>query len=300
MMQNATRFLSSALLLASLAPAQDYFPLAVGNQWIYRDSKETIVTGIEATEKIGDREYFIYQGITGQRTRLRYNDKAQLVALQDNGSEGLWADFNADRYDTKIEQCTGPATVVARDYAIDLGKQTLGGGIAVRYAPSNCADAGITRDVFVHGIGLAEREITSFIGPKTYRLIYARLGGLAVFGQGEHAFRLSLDRVAYPRNAEFEARLTLENSTGQPLLLRFNSGQSFDLRIKNDRGEHVYTWSATRLFIAVMRDEAVVGEKNWTTSDRLALDPGQYTMEAVLTTLDRQPYLATVPFTILP
>jgi len=299
-MQIATRFLSSALLLASLAPAQDYFPLAVGNQWIYRDSKETIVTGIEGTEKIGDREYFIYQGLTRQRSRLRYNDRAQLVALLTDGSEGLWADFNADRYDSKIEQCTGPASVIARDWALDLGKHTLGGGIAVLYLPGLCSDAGVTRDIFIPGVGLAEREISSFIGPKTYRLIYARVGGLAVFGQPEHAFRLSLDRVAYPRNAEFEARLTLENSTGQPVLLRFNSGQSFDLRIRNDRGGHVYTWSATRLFTAVMRDEAVVGEKNWTASDRLALDPGQYTMEAVLTTLDRQPYLATVPFTILP
>ncbi len=296
----STRLVSSALLLAALASAQGYFPLAVGNQWIYRTGKATIVTGIEGTEKTGDREYFIYQGISGQRNRLRYNDRSQLVALLNDGTEGLWADFNADRYDSKIEQCTGPATVVARDWAVDLGKQTLGGGIAVRYSPSLCADAGITRDVFIHGIGLAEREITTIIGPRLYRLTYARVGGLAVFGQGEHAFRFSLDRINYPRNAEFEARLTLENTTSQPLLLRFNSGQSFDLRIKNDRGENVYTWSANRLFPAVMREEAVSGEKNWTTSDRLALEPGQYTMEAVLTTLDRPLYSASVPLTILP
>ena len=294
------QLLSSALLFAALASAQDYFPLAVGNQWIYRAAKETIVTSIEGTEKVGDREYFIYQGLTGQRTRLRDNDRAQLVALSADGTEALWADFNADRYDSKIEPCTGPATVVARDWAVEVGKQTLGGGIAVRYLPGICADAGVTRDVFIPGVGLAEREITSFIGPKLYRLIYARVGGLAVFGQGEHAFRLSLDRVAYARNAEFEARLTLENTTGLPLTLRFNSGQSFDLRIKNERGESVYTWSATRLFPAVMREEAVAGERNWTTSDRLALEPGQYTMEAVLSTLDRQPYLATVPLMILP
>ncbi len=300
MMQTTTRLFSSVLFLASLASAQEYFPLAVGNQWIYRAGKETVVTGIEGTEKIAGREYFSYQGITGERRSLRYNDRGQLVVLQQDGSEGLWADFNAERYDTKIEQCTGPATIVARDYAIDLGKQTLGGGLAVRYSPSICADAGITRDVFIHGIGLAEREITTIAGPRLYRLTYARVGGLAVFGQGEHAFRFSLDKLIYPRNAEFEARMTLENTTNQPVLLRFSSGQSFDLRIKNNRGENVYTWSATRLFPAVMREEAVVGEKNWTTSDRLALEPGQYTMEAVLTTLDRPVYSATVPLTILP
>ncbi len=300
MMQTTTRLFSSVVFLASLASAQEYFPLAVGNQWIYRAGKETVVTGIEGTEKIAGREYFSYQGITGERRSLRYNDRGQLVVLQQDGSEGLWADFNAERYDTKIEQCTGPATIVARDYAIDLGKQTLGGGLAVRYSPSICADAGITRDVFIHGIGLAEREITTIAGPRLYRLTYARVGGLAVFGQGEHAFRFSLDKLIYPRNAEFEARMTLENTTNQPVLLRFSSGQSFDLRIKNNRGENVYTWSATRLFPAVMREEAVVGEKNWTTSDRLALEPGQYTMEAVLTTLDRPVYSATVPLTILP
>ena len=300
MMQISPRVISSALLLTALASAQDYFPLAVGNQWIYRAGKATIVTGIEGVEKIGDREYFIYQGISGQRTRLRYNDRAQLVALLNDGSEGLWADFNAERYDSKIDQCTGPAMVIARDWAVELGKQTLGGGIAIRYLPGLCADAGVSRDVFIPGIGLAEREITTFIGPRLYLLSYARVGGIAVFGQGEHAFRLSLDRLTYARNTEFEARLTLENSTAQPLILLFSSGQSFDLRIKNDRGEQVYTWSATRVFPAVMREEAVVGEKNWTTSDRLALEPGTYTMEAVLTTLDRSLYSATVPLTILP
>jgi len=293
-----------ALALVLPAAAAEYFPLAVGNQWIYRAegalNKQTVVAEIRGTENVGGREYFVYQGVDGQTVRLRLNDEGQLVLLRTDGTEGLWADFAADHYDSAFEPCTGAATVEARDSKVELGKRTITDGLAVRYAPATCADAGITREIFVPGIGLAEREVTTFGGPVVYRLTYARVGGLAVFGGPEHSFRLSLDRLAYEREFEFNARMTLENSTGQPLHLQFSSGQSFDLFLKDARGNRVYTWSATRLFIAVMREETVEGERNWTATDQLRLDPGQYTMEAVLTTVGGKAYSATVPLTVTP
>ena len=293
-----------ALALTLPAAAADYFPLAVGNQWIYRAEgalgKETVVTEVRGTEEVAGQQYFVYQGIDGQTVRLRLNDQGQLILLRTDGTEGLWADFTADRYDAAFEQCTGAATVEARDSKIELGKRTFTDGLTVRYSPASCADAGITREAFVPGVGLAEREVTTFGGPRIYRLTYARVGGLALFGGAEHSFRLSLDRLVYEREFEFNARMTLENSTDQPLNLRFSSGQTFDVYIKDARGNRVYTWSATRLFIAVMREETVEGEKNWTATDRLRLEPGGYTMEAVLTTVGGKAYSATVPLTVAP
>lgn len=286
------------------AVAAEYFPLAVGNQWIYRAdgklSKESVVAEIRGTEEVAGREYFVYRGIGGQTTRLRRNEGGQLVLLRADGTEGLWADFNGQAYDTAFEECTGAATVESRETAFDFGKRTFIGSLTVRYGPASCAEAGITREVFVPGVGLAEREVTTLGGPRVYRLTYARVGGLAMSGGAEHSFRLSLDRAVYDPEFEFNARMTLENSTGQPLRLEFSSGQSFDLYLTDAQGKRLYTWSATRLFIAVMRDETVEGERNWTATDRLQLEPGEYTMEAVLTTVGRKTYSATVPLTVAP
>jgi hypothetical protein len=304
MMQSFLKIGWFALALALPAAAVEYFPLAAGNQWIYhadgRLGKETVVTSISGTEDVSGRQYFIYQGLNGQTVRIRRNDEGQLVVLRTDGTEGLWADFGADRYEPTFETCTGAATVEARDAKVELGKRTFPDGLAVRYSPATCADAGITREIFLPGVGLAEREVTTLGGPRIYRLTYARVGGVAVFGAPEHSFRLSLDKAAYEREFEFQARMTLENSTGQPLQLQFSSGQSFDLHLNDAQGNRVYTWSATRLFIAVMREETVVGEKNWTASDRLRLEPGQYSMEAVLTTVGGKAYSATVPLTVTP
>lgn len=300
-----TSFKLSWLALALALPAAaEYFPLAVGNQWIYRAEgalgNETVVAEIRGTEQVGGQEYFVYRGIDAQTVRLRINEQGRLVLLRTDGTEGLWADFTADRYDTTFEHCTGAATVEARDTMVDLGKRKFSDGLTIRYAPATCADAGIAREVFVPGVGLAEREVTTFGGPRVYRLTYARVAGLAVFGGPDHSFRLSLDRVSYEREFAFNARMTLENSTGQPLKLQFSSGQSFDLHLTDAQGNRVYTWSATRLFLAAMREETVDAEKNWTATDRLRLEPGQYTMEAVLTTVGGKSYSATVPLTVTP
>ena len=307
MMSNFLRFggwMAAAMIMTLPVAAADYFPLAVGNQWIYRAEnaigRETVVTEIRSTEEVSGQQYFVYQSLDGQKVRLRRNEQGQLVVLRTDGSEGLWADFSAERYGTAFDQCTGEATVETREASVSLGRQTLTNGLAVRYAPAACADAGITRETFVPGVGLAEREVTTIAGPRVYRLTYARAGGVAVFGGPEHSFRLSLDRSSYEPEFVFHAKLTLENSTGQPLLLQFSSGQSFDLFLKDARGNSVYTWSATRLFIAVMREETVDGEKNWTATDRLRLEPGEYVMEAVLTTVGGRAYSATVPLTVTP
>jgi hypothetical protein len=288
---------------ALLGQAADFFPLAVGNQWIYRTDgglvKETVITEIRGIERSANREYFLYAGLGGELTRLRYNEAGQLVALRGDGSEALWGDFQADQYAAQVDVCSGAAKVVDRNLTLELDTRQFSGALDVRYSPGPCADAGVTRDVFIPGVGLGQRETTSFTGLRRYRLTYARIGGVAVMATGEHSFRLSLDRVSYPPEFEFNARMTLDNSTGEPLLLRFNSGQSFDLVVRDTRGNRVYTWSATRLFPAVVREELVEGEKNWTASDRLRLEPGEYTMEAVLTTGERRAYWAMVPLTVV-
>lgn len=293
--------LTTCSILAWPAVAAEYFPLAGGNQWVYRldGAAERVVTTIGQTREVEGQTYFGYAGLDGASVLLRRNAQGQLLVRQPDGAEGLWADFAADRWETALAPCPGAAAVEARDRRVELGKSSFADGLVVRYAAGTCAEGGVVREVFVPGVGLVEREIWSGGGRRVYRLTYARVGGVAVFGGPEHSFRLSLDRASYPPEFEFQARMTLENSTGKPLRLEFGSGQSFDLFLKDARGNPVYQWSANRMFAMMLREETVEGEKNWTATDRLRLEPGEYVMEAVLATRGGQPYRATVPLTVI-
>jgi hypothetical protein len=294
--------LTTCSILAWPAVAAEYFPLAVGNQWVYRldGAAERVVTTIGQTREVEGQTYFVYAGLDGASVLLRRNAQGQLLVRQPDGAEGLWADFAADRWETALAPCPGAAAVEARDRRVELGRSSFADGLVVRYAAGTCGEGGVVREVFVPGVGLVEREIWSGGGRRVYRLTYARVGEVAVFGGPEHSFRLSLDRASYPPEFEFQARMTLENSTGKPLRLEFGSGQSFDLFLKDARGNPVYQWSANRMFPMVLREETVEGEKNWTATDRLRLEPGEYVMEAVLATRGGQPYRATVPLTVIP
>lgn len=292
------------LCAAAIAPAQ-FFPLQVGNQWIYRVSegpvREVRVAEVVSSERIDDVEYFVYRGLFGETAQLRMTANNQLVQRNADGTESLWADFDASLgavYTTAFDRCTGRARVEAVALLVDALDRQWPGGRRVSYSATNCADAGVAGDVYVPGLGLTERTFITFTGPRRYQLTYARIGNASVIASGEYGFRLSLDQREYPSKARITLRMTLENWTKTPLVLNFTSGQSYDFSVRTDSGETVYTWSATRLFPAVIRDETVSGEKNWVVTDELDLRPGNYVIEARLT--DRtQAFRAQVPFTVV-
>jgi hypothetical protein len=141
-------------------------------------------------------------------------------------------------------------------------------------------------------------EETSIAGPVRYELVYSRTGATNVVAQTNEV-TLATDAPSYRvgQQNEILARMTLRVSA--PVLLTFPSGQSTDLRLLNEKGEHVYTWSADKLFTQVFREELIEGERNWVMSVPVAnLEPGRYTAEGWLTTSPRR-YSATVTFEIV-
>lgn len=294
------------LLAAGLAQAQ-FFPLEVGNQWVYRVDagpvKEVRVAEVLRTESVGDKEYFVYKGINGDTARLRLTPDNKLVQWNADGSESLWSDFNAAEgatYSTAVDRCTARGRVESRNGKTELLDRTWDGGFQVAYSPANCADAGLIDDLYLPGIGLAQRAYQSFTGPRVYKLTYARLGSASVVTSGEFNFRINLAQRTYASRAIINLRLTLENWTKEPLKLNFTSGQSFDFVIRDAAGEGVYFWSANKLFTAEVREISVTGEKNWTATEELELKPGEYTLEAWLTTAGKPVYKAQLPITVLP
>ena len=295
------------LLAAGLAHAQ-FFPLEVGNQWVYRVDagpvKEVRVAEVLRTETVDDKEYFVYKGINGDTARLRITPDNKLVQWNADGTESLWSDFNAAEgasYSTALDRCTGRGRVESRNGKTELLGQTWDGGFQVVYSPANCADAGVTNDLYFPGIGLAQRTYQSFTGPRVFKLAYARLGTASIVTSGDFNFRINLAQRTYAGRALINLRLTLENWTKDPIKVNFTSGQSFDFVIRDAAGEGVYFWSANKLFTAEVRELNITGEKNWTATEELDLKPGDYTLEAWLTTAGPRPvYKAQLPITVLP
>lgn len=294
------------LLAAGLAHAQ-YFPLQVGNQWIYRVDegpvKELRVAEILRAETVDDKEYFVYRGISGATARIRLTAENKLVQWNADGTETLWADFAAgegESYSTALEPCTGRANVRSRTATFELLDRTWDSGFQVNYSAAACADAGIIEDLYLPNLGLAQRTYQSFTGPRKYKLTYARIGNASVVTSDQYSFRITLAQRTYAPRAIINLRLTLENWTKEPLKLQFNSGQSFDYAIRDAAGETAYYWSANKLFTAEVREVSVTGEKNWTATDEMDLKPGDYTLEAWLTTDGKPVYKAQLPITVLP
>ena len=292
------------LLATGLAPAQ-YFPLQVGNQWIYRVDegpvKELRVAEVLRAETVDEKDYFVYKGILGETVRVRVATENKLVQLNADGTESLWADFNAAEgtsYATSFDSCTGRGRVEKRNATTELLDRVWENGIQISYSAASCADAGVTDDLYLPGLGLAQRTYQSFTGPRRFKLSYARIGNASVVTSGEYSFRINLSQKTYAPRAIINLRMTLENWTKEPLKLQFNSGQSFDFAIRDASGETAFYWSANKLFTAEVRELSVTGEKNWTVTEEMDLKPGEYVLEAWLTT-DRKPaFKAQVPITV--
>ncbi len=291
-------------LAAGIAQAQ-YFPLQVGNQWIYRVDegpvRELRVAEVLRAETVDEKEYFHYRGIVGDVARIRLTAENKLVQLNADGTESLWADFEAAEgmsYPTSFDSCTGRARVETREASVEILDRAWANGIRMSYGAAACADAGVSEDLYLPGLGLAQRTYQSFTGPRRYKLTYARIGNASVVTSGEYSFRINLDQKTYATRAIINLRMTLENWTKEPLKLQFFSGQSFDFALRNEAGDTVYFWSANKLFIAETREITVTGEKNWTVTEELDLKPGEYVLEAWLTTGRKPVFKAQVPITV--
>jgi hypothetical protein len=111
------------------------------------------------------------------------------------------------------------------------------------------------------------------------------------FADEETSFRLST------RGSEIT--LALEHSGAKPLTIVFPSSQDFDFSIWDSRGNSVYTWSADKVFLPVVRRIELSGKKTWTVPLPVEnLRPGRYLVDGWLTTEEGRVFRAIVPLTV--
>ncbi|HJZ98727.1 MAG TPA: BsuPI-related putative proteinase inhibitor [Candidatus Solibacter sp.] len=306
---------ASGLILTSALPGQtaDYFPLETGNTWLYRSvtisgsipprlnfAYQTVrVTG---TEKIGDRQYF-QVSYFGRDLLLREDASTGDLFAYDRaaGAEALWVSTGlpvGSTFSSSIDPCSGQAQIASRDGLVLVGLEDLPNVVQVKFQ-TTCADAGVTAQYYAPGVGLIRQEQTTFAGPLVYRLIYYRAGARQSV-TGDVAFTVAVDSPWYYSGGVLGARLMLRNGATDAVTLHFPSSQSYDLKILNDRGQAVYTWSADKLFAAVLHDEKLgPGELAYGATIPLdGLAPGHYTMQAFLTT-DPIVYTGQVAFDVV-
>ena len=296
------RLLIGAVLALSASAQPDYFPLQVGNQWVYRvggrfDAGARVIE-ITSTQTVNLREYFVTTGLTSDALLLRKNEAGSLVFYnQNDGQEHNWVAFSApvgEAFRTEIDPCNSVAVIRSKSATLQTPVGEFNNALEVGYSPGRCADAGLNRESFLPNIGLAERRESNFAGEQVWELIYARVGDTTL--EKEVSFGVALDSSSYKPGGVITVRITLRNTQGQPLTLNFPSSQDFDVTIKNEAGGGVYQWSASRSFLAVFRTVEIRGEKNWALTVPTPA-PGRY-MATVRLAVQGRPFETTIPFDV--
>jgi hypothetical protein len=300
-------FTASLLLAAatlSMATEPEYFPLQQGNSWAFRSSSR-LGTGAQSIEVQGKETFqnleYTKVSFFGRTVHLRANAGEILAFNPDSNQEKTWLNFNAEVGATvpvDIEPCTRAARILSKSEKVKTAAGEWDNALQFVFEPS-CADAGVTTMYFVPGFGPVVYETTSIAGPVRWELIYTRAGSTAAEAP-QVGFTVALDAPVYKAAAplDIQARLTLRNTHAQPVTLVFTSGQRYDLRIWNDKGEVMYVWSADKLFIQALSTEQVIGERTFTfTATVPNLPPGRYVAEAWLATQSRE-YVGIVGFEV--
>jgi len=307
--------MACGFLLASTLSAQtsDYFPLEVGNTWLYKSvsivnnsvgvlniTYQTVrVTG---KEKIGDRQYFDVSYF-GRDVLLREEGTTGNVFVynRETSAESPWVQLSlpvGGTFSSGLDQCSTQGLIASRDGVVAVGTEDLTDVVQVDFH-GPCADAGVTRQYYAPNVGLIREEQTTFAGPLVYRLIYYRTG-VRTDATPEVSFTVALDGAQYFSGTLLGARLTLRNTKADVVNLHFPSSQAFDLKILNDKGEAVFVWSSSRSFAQVARDEQLgPGELTYGASVLLDGFPaGHYLLQTYLTTNPIE-YFAQVPFDVV-
>ena len=264
--------------------------------------------------------YFLLHGLTPNDTWVRMGNDGTWYAWDSaTKTDTVWAAFGTPEgtgYDTAMNPCSKSAAVVSRSAKYSGPVGNFDWALEVRYQPGGCADAGLEHEIYLPWVGLLHRTETTIAGPRDYDLIYARLGTVTVISEKEVTFGLSLDKPVYTANLMppvvpqlavpvMTARLHLRVTQDAPLELTFASGQTYELVVKDDKGQVVYRWSDGKAFTAAFRKESFgPGERNYVVIVRLAdqgdqpLAAGKYVAEAWLTTAGQRIYTASVGFEI--
>jgi hypothetical protein len=118
---------------------------------------------------------------------------------------------------------------------------------------------------------------------------------------GDFRVRLSIEPAQPRSGASIGFAIDVTQLGTDPVDVLFSSGQDADVRIFDESGTSVYTWSAAVSFIQMQRNVTLVPGTPYATllTDRLTLPPGEYTVEAGFVAADLSDLVVTAEISIL-
>lgn len=98
--------------------------------------------------------------------------------------------------------------------------------------------------------------------------------------------------------------LRVQVNSALPLTLPFPSGQEYDLALTDSSGNSLWTWSSSRTFVRMAHQRTVTDEWSetveipWPAAPGGGVQPGDYSVEAWITTAGSPAFAGTVPVRI--
>ena len=97
------------------------------------------------------------------------------------------------------------------------------------------------------------------------------------------------DKRVYSVGEAVKVDFALQNGANAPTTFNFNSGQTYDIFVRNAAGDLVWSWAANKRFIMAIRDVTLAAGEKQNFSEQwdghalpdYEITPGQYTVEAV-------------------
>ena len=326
-MQHYLWLVMVASMAAAQAPLPDYFPLQVGNQWVYTRG---VSVSAACTVQIGGVTYTVLEYRYGSRvgtTELVRSDGAGKIYQYDPKSqqEFLLYDFTQPVSNPSSNDQSYTIST-AGHYSGPLGSFDDAFIIGQR----NLFDA--TTTTFLPYIGMVSSSVANTAGsaalvaPFVSDLFYARLADITVISSQEWGLGLALDQPVYsirpgqvascglatsPGPTPFDpcarVRISLRLKGSNPVRLSFPTQQVYDLKLSDAAGNSIWSLSQTTTYAATPYDLVLKpGELDFAENVPLnvgqagMLAPGVYRVTATLLDMPGGSASASVAFTVVP
>ncbi len=290
--------------------ATDYLPLQAGNTWTYREATtgQTFNIRVGQPVDIAGHQYYDLVGYTATDLLVRIDETFGSLVYWDNdrNQEFLltsFEQFEGGHWEAPFRPCPdqdGQGQLKLANHNGPAGP--IAGVLDIEYRVIGCADLGVLEEQYADHLGMLRRVVSSIAGPRIFDLIAAHVGSITIDAAPTAGFTVSLGT---PTSAgTVPATFHLRVNSNSPLLLSFASGQEYDFALRNSEGATLWRWSTGQTFVQAQHQRLVADDWTatvdipWPTTSAGALQPGDYTVVALVTNYDASPIAATVPVTI--
>ncbi len=286
----------------------DFFPLEVGNRWVYDLVNEN-------GQKIGDLDFSIQQHViiggrsfyvltrfpfvaegTGVVKLIRYDRQERQYNRMVDSDEG--ALFLADGASVEVLQADPgglPLKFMLRMDLMDLTFQRGVGIVEAQMHTENGIQVAKLASAHVGEHGAAQPAVASPAAPAIpqpqtpEQKVKKSIDNVTKVSDDNPV--LDVQAVVVPEGHKFF--LTIINTADKLLPLNFNSGQTYDFEVIDAlTGQEVWRWSRRMFFTQVIRQETIRANKDWKfeivwnhrDNDLNPVTPGTYKVVGIVAT----------------